>query len=829
MERDGDRGGRLLLAGLAALALGAPAQAQSPGPLSRSHADLEGPLACSKCHSGGFGVPDDKCLSCHAHQGLRDRIQAKKGFHASKSVRGKPCRDCHGEHKPGRASGGRRETTIDWRPFGGKRNFNHELAGWPLQGAHRFPKCEKCHTATYPKTGHASYLGLSPDCGRCHYGGKDDHGVGGPNPHRFSDPALTDCGICHTTSDRTVPSLRKTKFDHDRTRFALEGRHKRKKCIACHKEDLTRFQVKADFRDCRGCHEDPHRSVISHEKRCASCHSPKVKFKKTVFDHGKKTGFPLRGQHKKNRCSDCHKMGTKAAKPDRACASCHKNVHGKRFGAERCEGCHVEQGWKRIQYDHNAKTKFPLQGVHATAKCGSCHRFGIAEKFERFETSDCSSCHKHKNAHCGQFGDQDCVRCHVQGGDRTSKFDHEATRLSLQDGHEKVACLRCHKPTGSRKKKCREDIQYSGLDFRCGACHDDLHEGRLGEDCLRCHQSGKSFESLVFDHDRDAAFSLSGFHSLVACADCHPARRFKTEQQRCADCHQKDDAHDGRLGDDCGRCHETSGGAPKFDHAVHTRFATTGTHARIECARCHFLLPDSKKSPFAAGDDAAAKSVEAPPPPVIQGEVGLPLDLLFRSAGKDCARCHENPHGVQALLSCEACHGTEKWTALSEDRVHQRGGLALDGAHRSVRCETCHLGTENLLGDMDACGSCHASDDVHIGALGPSCDRCHGQSAWLPSSFTHTEVGFILQGVHRTLDCRSCHLVGNYFIDGSCFSCHLDDYRSAEWHQALDVAQNVEGSGKFYITGGAQGLETRDCDRCHNQFSFSLAVSVEPR
>ena len=90
--------GTILVAGLCALG-GQAAFAQAPGPMSKGHAHLNGALDCQKCHEGGTGVPEKKCLGCHDHRDLRQRIEAGKGFHADEEVRGKACKDCHAEHK----------------------------------------------------------------------------------------------------------------------------------------------------------------------------------------------------------------------------------------------------------------------------------------------------------------------------------------------------------------------------------------------------------------------------------------------------------------------------------------------------------------------------------------------------------------------------------------------------------------------------------------------------------------------------------------------------------------------------------------------------------
>jgi DnaJ-class molecular chaperone len=121
---------------------------------------------------------------------------------------------------------------------------------------------------------------------------------------------------------------------------------------------------------------------------------------------------------------------------------------------------------------------------------------------------------------------------------------------------------------------------------------------------------------------------------------------------------------------------------------------------------------------------------------------------------------------------------------------------------------------------------CHVNDDVHSGSFGTDCGSCHGQLAWLPSSFTHVDTGYVLEGIHRTLECRECHGAGNYFIGKKCYSCHLRDYREAEWHRGLEVAAQA-GSPKVFIGDWARSggkYDTIDCGECHNQFTFLKAT-----
>lgn len=94
------------------------------------------------------------------------------------------------------------------------------------------------------------------------------------------------------------------------------------------------------------------------------------------FDHFK-TGFPLEGLHRLVNCSDCHQDGRFKGTPTQ-CQSCHAD-RGKVSGTlkhlshinstDRCDGCHVTQGWSIVmRVDHSE-----VRGI-----CNTCHNGIIA-------------------------------------------------------------------------------------------------------------------------------------------------------------------------------------------------------------------------------------------------------------------------------------------------------------------------------------------------------------------------------------------------------------------------------------------------------------------
>ena len=109
----------------------------SPGDLAEVHAHLEGMSNCTLCHTLGDKVTNDKCLNCHKL--LKDRVDAKRGYHSSSQVSGKQCVECHNDHH------GRSFQIIHFDAD----TFNHNLSGYKLEGAHARQKCADCHNDNY--------------------------------------------------------------------------------------------------------------------------------------------------------------------------------------------------------------------------------------------------------------------------------------------------------------------------------------------------------------------------------------------------------------------------------------------------------------------------------------------------------------------------------------------------------------------------------------------------------------------------------------------------------------------------------------------------------
>jgi len=318
---------------------------------------------------------------------------------------------------------------------------------------------------------------------------------------------------------------------------------------------------------------------------------------------------------------------------------------------------------------------------------------------------------------------------------------------------------------------------YLGVSPDCTNCHRDLHKGRLGSNCLQCHNFIEFKDIAKFDHSL-TRYPLTGAHSEVACSKCHtpgPDRQPRYTGiafRACSDCHA--DPHRGGFSEGCESCHRTSGWKAvatskmdqSFDHS-RTAYPLLGKHAAVECDRCH-----------------------------AQGDFKKPLDF------KKCSDCHrQDPHGGQfdsriGGNECSNCHTVDGFKPSTFGlKEHAGTAYPLEGKHATVPCEQCHIpkGRATVYKmKFQRCDNCHA--DMHAGQFLSApylnlCDQCHSLQRFVPSTFglsRHDKAPFALSGSHLAVPCNSCHKqslnintkpTAQYkWRDLRCSSCHADPH-----------------------------------------------------
>jgi hypothetical protein len=486
-----------------------------PGKVIAGHASIE--EKCESCHESTEAEKQSElCYVCH--KDIRADVVSKSGFHglspavASKvvgAVAGAECSSCHTEHD------GRDADITGLDP----KAFEHLHTNFPLLGEHGGVACTGCHATGKP------YRETPRQCGGCH--AADD-------PHKGSLGAS--CEGCHTSK-----AWLQAEFDHSKTRFALTGAHGDAVCASCHRDQ----QFAGTPTQCLACHRADDKHAGRNGSECGACHSAMAW--PASFEHATVTGFRLAGKHQQLTCESCHSQNLAASLP-RTCAGCHEedDPHQGRLGTS-CGDCHSAAQWPATSFDHAKATGFDLRGAHSELACTTCHENGVDAPLGKL----CTSCHAESDPHRGQLGSQ-CQSCHAETGWLVPiRFDHGLSPFPLLGKHSTLACGDCH-----------ASAAFHDAGAACADCHasDDPHRGRFTSECASCHNPS-GWQAWLFDHDRATSFALTGAHRNVGCDTCHS--RSVTQAARgnarddCAQCHRRDDPHQGQFGAECGSCHST--------------------------------------------------------------------------------------------------------------------------------------------------------------------------------------------------------------------------------------------------------------------------------
>ena len=510
----------------------------SPGELSKAHSKLEGVSNCTKCHDVGNKVTREKCLDCHKE--INALIISKKGFHASPEVTGKDCFVCHNDHH------GLNFQIVKFD----KTTFDHAKTGFTLVGAHtredcKACNCKSCHKPSFIKDVElkmktSTYLGLNQACLSCH----DDFHKG---------KMSASCNTCHGFDS----FKNATGFDHNTTKFPLEGKHKNLDCVKCHKTSVVNGKPVQKFEgilfnNCTNCHKDVHENKFG--QNCRQCHTVDSfhAVKGTGnFDHDK-TDFKLIGKHKFVTCKNCHKSSLTTAVRHDHCTDCHLDYHKREFVKNNvtpdCNQCHNNEGFTESSFTmekHNS-SDFRLEGAHLATPCIACHKKTGTWTF-KFAGILCADCHK--NEHKGfiqekYYPNEKCTECHNTDNWTSVKFDHAATKFKLEGIHAKQSCVACH---FQKNEKGLRVQRFKDLSVDCSGCHKNLHAGQFDvngkTDCTRCHGT-EDWRKSTFDHNA-ARFKLEGAHLKVPCDKCHKEElianekviKYKNNKILCSNCH----------------------------------------------------------------------------------------------------------------------------------------------------------------------------------------------------------------------------------------------------------------------------------------------------
>ncbi len=295
-------------------------------------------------------------------------------------------------------------------------------------------------------------------------------------------------------------------------------------------------------------------------------------------------------------------------------------------------------------FDHD-KTRFKLTGKHLEIgdQCDKCHKPGSdvlpvkpPQKarvfvFEGANRGFCENCHvnEHKDMFHSKFSAKPCGSCHnTETFQKLKSFDHDETSFELKGKHRQVKCAECHEDTDDKYKtpprNFKGDYRFPEIKTKnCAACHDDVHKGANGSNCMKCHNENGWKAASEFHKN----FLLQGVHLQLECKSCHVGNRIlHGSSSDCSTCHVKEDPHHGQL-PRCQECHlQNFWNHTRFDHNM-SQFPLRGAHRVTECRACH--------------NQGVYK--------------GLPTqcqDCHFR----DAATVASPNHGSARFSNCEVCH-----------------------------------------------------------------------------------------------------------------------------------------------------------------------------
>lgn len=344
----------------------------------------------------------------------------------------------------------------------------------------------------------------------------------GQSPHGTA--LKIDCAACHNPSGWT-PVRDTLRFDHNATKFPLEGTHLQVECKTCH----TSMVFASAPTQCVDCHTDIHNMSVGND--CARCHTPSTWIVDIIPELHERSGFPLIGTHSTVTCAECHVSETNLRfNPiGNDCFNCHRDDyaatsdpnHEKLGYSTNCIECHdpLSTGWSATLVNHDF---FPLEGGHSISDCKRCHKTTNYSD----ASPECVSCHQNDYAatanpnHTTANFSNNCAECHTIGAWSPSSFDHN-TIHPLEGAHASIAtnCNLCHAQGFANTPNTCVGCHLNDFNNTSNPNHTAAH---FSTDCAQCHEE-KSWTPSTFDHDGMYFPIYSGKHKdkWTACTDCH--------------------------------------------------------------------------------------------------------------------------------------------------------------------------------------------------------------------------------------------------------------------------------------------------------------------
>ena len=266
-------------------------------PLTGAHIGL----ACTVCHTNGYGAIPTTCVSCHlaTFNATTNPNHVTANFPTT-------CETCH--------------STTNWTTS----TFDHNTSTtFPLTGAHIGLACNLCHITNYNP--------IPTTCVSCHLATYNAT----TNPNHVTANFPTTCETCHSTTNWTTST-----FNHNTsTTFPLTGAHISLACNLCHPTNYNAIPT-----TCVSCHlatynatTNPNHAGANFPTTCETCHST-TNWTSSTFNHT--TYFPITSGNHNVSCATCHTNTTNYAVFSCVTAACHKTAHNQSQGSSGCYSCH---------------------------------------------------------------------------------------------------------------------------------------------------------------------------------------------------------------------------------------------------------------------------------------------------------------------------------------------------------------------------------------------------------------------------------------------------------------------------------------------------------
>ena len=792
-------------------------------------------------HGDGFAV---NCMDCHNTTGWKIDIKTLSfdhgttkfplvGQHQSVSCKlchtslefskaGKECNSCHTDihNQTVGPECSRCHTPVSWVV----NNITeiHQRSRFPLVGAHVTADCYACHTNASSNLLLFGPLGI--ECIDCH---QKDYAAT-TNPNHQAGGFSTNCTDCHN-----MTSISWTGAGINHNFFPLTGGHDIKNCQDCHKTP----DYASTSPLCISCHltnynntNNPSHTQLDFSTNCSDCHTTAPGWKPAEYREHDAKSFPIySGKHNKGKawdnCTQCHPNSTNYIQF--TCIDCHDhnqsdmdNKHhetqGYAYNSPACLECHPT-GSAEGSFNHSTSA-FPLTGAHLTTDCIKCHASGYAGT-----STICNSCHntdfnKTTNPNHALINvPTTCETCHTtQPGWKPAAFPLHSNYYVIAGAHIPISsnCVSCH------------NGNYNATPSTCVGCHltnfnqttnPNHTTAQFPANCEICH-SQSAWTPSNFNHNN--VYPLTGAHAAIAnnCNTCHKGSYINTPNT-CVGCHLTNynattnpNHITSNFPTNCEICHSNTAWAPSnFNH--NNVYPLTGAHAAIanNCFTCH------------------------------QGN--------YITTPNTCVGCHQtnyngstNPNhaAISIPTTCETCHTTNPNWNPATFPIHNNYYL-IAGAHVAIasNCVVCHNGNYNNT--PSTCYGCHqanfnqTTNPNHVAAQFPtSCETCHSQTAWNPSTFNHNN-SYPLTGGHATIanNCVACHN-GNYVNPpNTCVGCHTPNYNTTTNpnHAAINIPTTCETChttnpnwnpatfpihNNYYVLAGAHVAIANNCVVCHN-------------